>query len=108
MNVDLVEERSLSTDVMPLITKSCGGCHARTNTPFPLAVANRVYYENTEDLLALQRSFILSIEALKSGFVCYFAARTGPMMHLPEMDGAMAEEDIAVVMDWIDEGAKDN
>lgn len=104
---------SLANDVMPLIDKTCGGCHTRTEAPFPPAVENGVYYDDKEDLLALVGTFIVPGDSAKSGFVAILnqslSVGQGPTPMPPPMAAPpMAEVDVAVVMRWIDEGAKDN
>lgn len=111
--VDTPNETSLSVHVMPLISQSCGGCHTRTNAPFPPAVANEVYYDNEDDLLGMVGTFILAGDAANSGFVAIltqdFPVGQGPtLMPPPDMAEPMTDDAIAVVTSWINEGAQDN
>jgi hypothetical protein len=104
---------SLVEHVMPIIDQSCGGCHTRTDAPFPPAVANGVYCDDADDLLALVGTFIVAGDSANSGFVTILsqamAVGQGPtLMPPPEMAGAMSDDDVAVVAAWIDEGAEDN
>jgi len=106
-------EVSLSADVMPLINKSCGGCHTRTNAPFPVAVDNGVFYDEKDDLLALVGTFIVPDDPMGSGFLAILtqdlAVGQGPtLMPPPGMAQPMAADDVAVVVAWITGGAKDN
>ena len=110
---DEKSETSLSADVMPLIQMQCGGCHTRTDAPFPDAVVNSVFLETDADMLGLVGSFITAGDAANSGFVSILkqelAVGAGPtMMPPPGMAEAMPADDVAVVSAWIDEGAKDN
>ena len=105
-------ETSLANDVMPLIAQTCGGCHTRNNAPFPPAIANDVYYDSKDDILALVGSFIIAGDSSQSGFVSILtqdlAVGQGPTLMPPPPTDGMAMADIAVVQAWIDEGAKDN
>jgi hypothetical protein len=106
-------ETSLSGDVMPLIQAQCGGCHTRTDAPFPDAVVNDVYLEIEDDLLGMVGTFITAGDAANSGFIAILKQEMevgqGPTaMPPPGMAEAMSDDDVAVVSAWIDEGAKDN
>lgn len=108
-----VELTSLEADVMPIIIQSCGGCHTRTDAPFPAAVVNDVYYENKDDILVLVGSYILPGDPENSGFLAIltqdFPVGAGPtVMPPPEMGQPMSEVDVAIVAAWIEEGALDN
>ena len=112
-----VDERptntSLSTDVFPLIAQSCGGCHTRTNAPFPPAVANGAYYDEPADIYGLVGSFIVAGYPDDSGFVAMLtqelAVGSGPtLMPPPGIADPMSEQDINIVKSWITEGAQNN
>ena len=60
---------SLTTDVMPLIALTCGGCQRRTDAPFPAAVVNGAYCDPQDDLRAWVGSFIIPGDSSNSGFV---------------------------------------
>jgi hypothetical protein len=98
---------------MPIIDQTCGGCHTRTDAPFPPAVANGVYYDDADDLMALVGTFIIAGDAAGSGFVAILTqdlpVGQGPtLMPPPDMADAMVDEAIEIVRAWIDEGAQDN
>lgn len=104
---------SLSADVFPLIAQSCGGCHTRTNAPFPPAVENSVYYDEPADIYALVGSFIIAGHPNDSGFVAILtqdlAVGSGPtLMPPPGMAEPMSAQDINIVKSWITEGAQNN
>ena len=104
---------SLRQEVMPIIDQTCGGCHTRTDAPFPPAVANDVYYDDADDLMALVGTFIIAGDAAGSGFVAILTqdlpVGQGPtLMPPPDMADAMVDEAIEIVRAWIDEGAQDN
>lgn len=108
-----VSGRSLQDDVFPLIAQSCGGCHSRTNAPFPPAVTNGVYYDDTDDVAALVGTFIIPQDADNSGFIAILtqdlAVGQGPtLMPPPGMGQSMSEEDINTIKSWINEGAQNN
>lgn len=110
---DTTTGTSLVGDVMPLISQSCGGCHTRNDAPFPAAVANGVYYDDVDDLLGLVGTFIVPGDPVNSGFVAILtqaiAVGEGPtLMPPPEMAEAMTDDDVAVVIAWIAEGAQNN
>jgi len=110
---ELSQGTSLVEHVMPIIDSACGGCHTRTDAPFPPAVANGVFYDDAADLLALVGTFIVAGDSANSGFVAILtqsmAVGQGPtLMPPPDMADAMSGDDVAVVAAWIDEGAEDN
>jgi hypothetical protein len=104
---------SLENDVMPIVSMRCGGCHTRTDSPFPDAVQNMVYFEREEDLLGLVGSFIVAGDAGSSGLIQILrqeiAVGEGPtLMPPPSVAPAMPSEEVDVVDAWINQGAEDN
>ena len=105
---------SLAKDVVPIIDRECGFCHTRTDSPNPMAVANKVYLEEGGDLLGLVGTFIVAGDSSKSGFIGVLdqsvSVGVGPTVMPPPASGrkAMSKKDVAVVATWIDEGALDN
>ena len=57
-------EVPLRDDVMPLVLRSCGGCHTGIGASFPLEVANEVFYEKEEDLLELEGGRLLETQPI--------------------------------------------
>lgn len=105
-------EVSLSSQALPLVVSSCGGCHARENSPTPAAVANMVYLEEKGDVLGLVGSFIVAGDSANSGFVKILTQEmpvgAGPTVMPPPPSPAMSADDVATISRWIDQGAKDN
>ena len=107
------EELSLSADVMPVFAQNCAGCHARENSPFPDAVANGVYFENKDDILANVGTFIVAGDSANSGLVGVLRQDFGvgasmTLMPPPDVGSAVPSADVARVAGWIDDGANDN
>lgn len=108
------EAVSLADDVVPIISRECGFCHTRTKSPNPYAVANKVYLETSDDLLGLVGSFIMAGDSANSGFIAVLeqtmGVGTGDTLMPPPASKrpAMSKADVAVVAQWIDEGALDN
>ena len=104
---------SLETDVVPMIQANCGGCHTRTDAPYPEAVVNDVYWETKDDVLGVVGTFIVPGDSATSGFIAILrqdtAVGAGPtLMPPPMLAPAMPAAEVDVVARWVDQGAMDN
>ena len=105
---------SLANDVVPIMASNCGVCHAREGSPSPEAVANSVYFENSQDMLSRVGSLIepgdsegsLLISVLRQDV----GIGAGPTLMPPPSSARnpMTKTRITVVATWIDDGAPDN
>lgn len=106
------DEVSLSTQALPLVKASCGGCHARMNSPAPAAVANMVYLEQASDLTGLVGTFIVAGDSASSGFIKILRQEMGVGANMTNMPpppaAAMSTESVDMIAKWVDEGAQDN
>jgi mono/diheme cytochrome c family protein len=104
---------SLASDVLPIFQQNCSGCHTRTDPPYTQAVANMAYLEETGDILALIGLAIVPGDSAGSALIGIlnqdFGVGKGYASLMPPAPAPpVGDADIAIVAQWIDEGAEDN
>lgn len=111
---EVIDGVSLSDDVVPIISTECGFCHTRQDPPNPAATLNGVYYETAQDLLDKVGGPIVAGSATDSRLIDILrqdlAVGSGPTLMPPPPSGRppVGEADIAIVAEWIDQGAEDD
>jgi cytochrome c553 len=107
------EEVSLSRDVMPLIARSCTGCHQREGGNRK-AVDHGPYLEKKSDILGLVGTMIVAGKPENSYLLMTVskpqAGRPSHKMMPPKRSKAprLTDQEVQKVTDWIEAGAKDN
>ena len=109
----VAEEVSLSRDVMPLIARSCTGCHQREGGN-DKAVDQGPYLEKNSDILRIVGTMIIPGKPERSYLLMTMSKpKPGRPMHkmMPPKNSKaprLSEEELQKVSDWIQAGAKDN
>lgn len=107
------EEVSLSKDVMPLLARSCTGCHQREGGKRK-AVEHGPYLENKEDVLNIVGSMIVPGKP-ESSYLLMTMSKPKPgqprynvMPPQRSKAPALTEKELQKISEWIKAGAKDN
>jgi hypothetical protein len=104
---------SLATDIMPLVTRSCGVCHKREGG-HAHATEHGAYFETKEDILGKVGTNIVAGKPDESGLVKVLdqSMPVGDhkiVMPPPKASApAWSAEEIELFKKWIAEGALDN
>ena len=112
-NLTVAEEVSLSGDIMPLIARSCTGCHQREGGNRK-AVDHGPYLEKKSDILGLVGTMIVAGKPENSYLLMTISkpkpGRPAHKMMPPQRSKAprLTDQEIQKVTDWIEAGAKDN
>lgn len=107
---------SYSADIQPLLTESCGNCHDRTGEG---SAASGFSVNNYDDVMKGTDLGVVVVPGSSESSNLYrvIAAKTAPEIRMPphhqeswaEGRGRpLAEEQVAIIKRWIDEGAEDN
>lgn len=104
---------SLEQDLMPVFTRSCGGCHQREGGN-EKAIVNGVFYETKADIMAKVGKHIIPGKPQDSGLfkVCNQSVPVGeglivmppPKSEVPKW----SKEELDKFSQWITAGAPDN
>ena len=112
-HVAVAEEVSLSRDVMPLLARSCTGCHQREGGNRK-AVDHGPYLEKKSDILGIVGTMIVA-EKPENSYLLMIMSKPKPgqpqhKMMPPQQSKApgLTDKEIQMVSDWIKAGAKDN
>ena len=107
------DEVSLSKDVMPLIARSCTGCHQRENGDRK-AVESGPYLEKKSDILGVVGTMILPGKP-ENSYLLIIMSEPGPgqlkhKMMPPKRSRTpkITAAERAKISAWIKDGAKDN
>lgn len=107
------EEVSLSKDVMPLLARSCTGCHQREGGNRE-AIDHGPYLENKEDILRIVGSMIVPGKP-ESSYLLMTMSKPKPgqpryKVMPPQRSKApkLTDHELQKISDWIKAGAKDN
>ena len=109
----LAEEVSLANDLMPLITRSCTGCHQRENGNRK-AVESGPYLEMKADIMRIVGTMIIPGKPENSYLLITMTPpRPGRPKHTvmpPKKSKApgMTDAELKKIAAWIKDGAKDN
>jgi len=106
-------EVSLSKDIMPLIARSCTGCHQRENGN-QKAIENGPYLEKKSDVMAVVGTLIVPGKPESSYLLMTMSppapGKPQPNIMPPKRSKAprMTAAELAKIASWIKDGAKHN
>jgi len=98
---------SFKQDVLPILTESCGSCHAANGEGYQKSGFNTESYETI--MKGTQRgAVIIASDSLNSSLNRMIEGRVDPSIQMPHGGKKLADEQIKTLKLWVDQGAKNN